>query len=311
MPTIGFNNTRNVWTSKYTFETSMYSNINNKLYSYRRNIEPSDDIIYHEHNTGPINTFYGKQQNSVISVSFNQNPSENKIYKSFSIEGTRNLESISSGCVFETSYSLDQPEKKNYTLGPLRYKGGNIYAYMGKDKALKNGYTVNYVGTGNIVYGGNLTDEEPYNTGYFFQSNNLNAGSVVVSSAYTTKFLFSVPSNPSNLFFLSGAGNATGVTSQTDYGDIPSSVTLDTTYDTAITEYGLPLLGQSTWLNEILSQTPTDDPTINLFSVSHPSINGDFLRGQFAEAHISLGKQPFELYSLNLYYEPTPLDHSS
>ena len=311
MATIGFNNTRNVWTSKYTFETSMYSNINNRLYSYAKNISPSDDIIYHEHNVGDTNTFYGQKSNSVISVSFNQNPSENKIYKSFSIEGTKNLASIGSGCVFETSFTLDDSPRKNFTLGPIRYKGGQLYAYMGKDKALKNGYTVNYVGTGNIVHGSELTNQEPYNTSYFFQSSNLNAGSVVVSNTYVTKFLFSLPSNPSNLFFISNAGSATAITSQTDYDDIPSTVKADTTYETSVTEYGLPLDGQGTWVNELLSQTPTDDQTINLFSVSHPSIYGDFLRGQFAEAHISLGTQPFELYSLNLYYEPTPLDHSS
>ena len=39
-------------------------------------------------------------------------------------------------------------------------------------------------------------------------------------------------------------------------------------------------------------------------------LNGAPPRGQFAQVNLSLGSQPYELYALNLNYEPTDLDHT-
>ena len=86
--------------------------------------------------------------------------------------------------------------------------------------------------------------------------------------------------------------------------------------DELVSADGLALTAtDNAWVTDLLGystdSTTVADMGVDLFAISDPSINGDFLRGQFAEAYMSLGTEPFELYSLNLYYEPTTLDHSS
>ena len=47
-----------------------------------------------------------------------------------------------------------------------------------------------------------------------------------------------------------------------------------------------------------------------LLEITPQEINGAPPRGQYAQADIALGSAPYELFSLNVNYEPTDLDHS-
>ncbi len=308
--TIGFNNKTNAWTSKYTFDTSMFSNINNRLYSYATSISPSTDVIYHEHNVGEVNSFYGAKSNSVIAVSFNQNPSENKIYKNFSIEGTKNLANQNSIATFETSETLNSGEsRQSFTVGPIRYKGGNLYSYMGRDQNLKMGHTVNYVGTGKLVV------DDDVSTTYYFQSPVLNVGSITEGSV--NLFAFSFPNqNDNKIYYFNEEAFLTPITETLKYSDLLPNISV--VFDESggvVGPNGITFTSlDNSWAQDIYGlsvNSEGEDEGIHLFAISDPSINGDFLRGQFAEAYMSLGMEPFELYSLNLYYEPTTLDHSS
>jgi hypothetical protein len=49
---------------------------------------------------------------------------------------------------------------------------------------------------------------------------------------------------------------------------------------------------------------------IFLYEMSLEDINGSPPRGQYAQLNVSLGSEPYELYALNLNYEPTDLDHT-
>ena len=49
---------------------------------------------------------------------------------------------------------------------------------------------------------------------------------------------------------------------------------------------------------------------VTLIEVTPQEINGAPPRGQYAQADIALGSAPYELFSLNVNYEPTDLDHS-
>jgi len=51
-------------------------------------------------------------------------------------------------------------------------------------------------------------------------------------------------------------------------------------------------------------------PIVTLLEVTPQNINGAPPRGQYAQADIALGSDPYELYSINVNYEPTNLDHS-
>ena len=47
-----------------------------------------------------------------------------------------------------------------------------------------------------------------------------------------------------------------------------------------------------------------------LLEITPQEINGTPPRGPYAQAEIALGSAPYELFSLNVNYEPTDLDHS-
>jgi hypothetical protein len=50
--------------------------------------------------------------------------------------------------------------------------------------------------------------------------------------------------------------------------------------------------------------------TVNVIEITPQEINGAPPRGQYAQADIVLGSAPYELYAINVNYEPTDLDHS-
>ena len=62
--------------------------------------------------------------------------------------------------------------------------------------------------------------------------------------------------------------------------------------------------------NDFLVSVITDpNRFIYLYSVSPESVNGEDPKGQTADAVVTLGSAPYELYALNLDYVPTNLDH--
>jgi hypothetical protein len=61
---------------------------------------------------------------------------------------------------------------------------------------------------------------------------------------------------------------------------------------------------------DTFSQSFTVDVPTTLLEITPQEINGAPPRGQYAQADIALGSAPYELFSLNVNYEPTDLDHS-
>ena len=144
--TIGFNDKKNIWTSKYDYESSNYACIDKQFFSSRKRIEATDDIVAWEHHTNNSNnSFYGSVYPSVIAVSFNDNPSQNKLYKTFSVEGSENL--TGSLHTFATSETL-QPNQapRSITVGTLANKGGILYGHMPRDTRIKANVNMKFLG---------------------------------------------------------------------------------------------------------------------------------------------------------------------
>ncbi len=306
MPTIGFNNKTGLWTSKYSYTSACISNIDKKMYSSPTVIDPTDDVIWHQHNVGAINSFYGSATNSAIAVSFNQQPSQNKIYKSFSLEGSENL----SGSVntFETNETLESVDANQaYSIGPIRNKGGILYAYMGKDGRIKNGRVMSLIGNGNFVPASDYY-EEAESTHYIFQSSAIDYSGIVDGDP---KFLYNYP-GVTELYHIGGGDVQTAEPTDTS-AQIGSWIELITPdyAGSYITPYGLLVNAVDTTGPIQIASASNYPGSINLFVASESAGNGDFMRGQFAECYMVLPIDNFELYSLNLYYEPTTLDHSS
>ena len=80
--------------------------------------------------------------------------------------------------------------------------------------------------------------------------------------------------------------------------------------DTGLVENGIVVSATADAITTFQSALQNSGTLVSIFAITDPQLNGDFLRGQYAESVINLGSDNFELYSLNLNYEPTDLDHS-
>lgn len=314
--TIGFNNKKSIWTSKYDYQSSNYASIDKKFFSCRDTVKAADDVIAWEHNKNSSNNnFYGTQHDSIIHVSFNDNQSQTKIYKTFSVEGTENL--AGSLNTFTTSEFL-QPDSGTMVteVGNLSNKGGILFGHMGRDQRLKANVNLKHIGSflapsimGDVV--DTITSQLYIIKGTF--------GSTVVSSNSPTYVLFSFESDPNSLISIGLQGEVNNVALGSSYFSINSGITValnqdvENTYGTSTTDEGLVIRSGTSQMNRLaeLCASPLNlGKTCNVFVATDPTINGDFLRGQYAEAAINLGNGNFELYALNVNYEPTDLDHS-
>ena len=305
--TIGFNNKKNMWTSKYDYESSNYASLDKQFFSCRKTVQSTDDVVCWEHNKNPVNNnLYGDQYSSAIAVSFNDNPSQNKIYKTFSVEGTDNLQG--SLHTFTTSETL-QPGKspQSVTVGSLSNKGGILYGHMPRDNRVKANVNLKFVGATSgstllVALGGGL---------YAIDGIEGN----VSSFGGTTKFAF-VFDGGTEPTVISPSGGFAALPSGIDFSQIssgftaPSELQVQGILDTGLVENGIVVSATADAITTFQSALQNSGTLVSIFAITDPQLNGDFLRGQYAESVINLGSDNFELYSLNLNYEPTDLDHS-
>ena len=313
--TIGFNNKKNIWTSKYDYESSNYASFDKRFFSCRKRVLPADDVVAWEHGTNASNnTFYGTQYPSSIAVSFNDNPSQNKLYKTFSVEGTDNLQ----GAVhtFTTSETL-QPNKNplSISVGTVSNKGGILYGTVPKDPRVKANVNMKFIGSTS-----DSTSISPAGPDlWFFEGIYGNTDHIGPNTKFA--FIFSNPQQQLTTqapIVFSLSGEPIEVTSDTDYfQDLNSGITSVGPQDitnnevSALRTKGLLVKATAPAIAQFLQLlSASNNATVSIFAITDPRLNGDFLRGQHAEVAINLGSDNFELYSLNLNYEPTDLDHS-
>ena len=312
--TIAFNDKKNIWTSKYDYESSNYASMDKQFFSSRKRVEASDDVVCWEHNTNTQNNnFYGTPYPSVISVSFNDNPSQNKLYKTFSVEGSENL--TGSLHTFSTSDSL-QPNQapRAIQVGTVSNKGGILYGSIPKDSRIKPNVNLKLIGvieadTSFLTIGG------PMDNLYAFD------GLYGAAPAFggSTKLAFASSSSLQPVVFDTD-GNQQNISQDVDFYTlssgftVPSNEELSAITDSVLVNEGIvfkasmsALAGLQAFIDAAQSNPQGG---ISVFAITDPPVNGDFLRGQYAESVINLGNQNFELYSLNVNYEPTDLDHS-
>ena len=308
--TIGFNNKKNIWTSKYSYTSSNYASLDKQFFSCRKKVLSADDTVCWEHNTNPTrNNFYGEQHKSAIAVSFNDNPSQNKLYKTFSVEGSENL--AGSLHSFSTSETL-QPQKTPLTINvnTLKNKGGILYGNIPKDPRIKANVNMKFVGSTSRETTAQALGQDLY----FFNG-------VVGNTAFTldqsTKFAF-VFGNSISPVVIQPSGSSISVDENTDFYTLnsgfmcPSVAELDSAEVDGLSSKGIVFKATLQAYAAFLNLLQGTDGIVSIFAITDPAINGDFLRGQYAEVSMAIGSgpEPFELYSLNVNYEPTDLDHS-
>jgi len=294
--TIAFNTKTGDWRTRYSFLPNCYGFLNKLFFS--NNETDSNQVAWlHNSDTEPRTAYYGKTYGSGISVTFNENVSTNKIYKSFSLEGSNNITGENYFVV-----NTDNSPVKRYSLGKLKDKGGIMYGHIGQAQNMMAGGNLELVG---VIEG--LAGAFPGSMSFFM----------------TTTENDLLPSSADSLYILGEPQEDGSIVFTSFYGPLESTINSGfiefTPTDLANVGYNPEDLAQSVnYVNgrpvkTIALQSPAFPvPPIGLllFEVNPSNMFGDEPRGQYAEAIISLGSQQYELYSLNVDYEPTNLDHS-
>ena len=327
--TIAISNRGGFWKTRYTFFSSCYSFVDRCLISFNK-LFTTQPVWKHDDNQART-SFYGTQGGSGIAVTFNENPSQNKLYKAFSLEATNNVTGIS---VFRVNNSSVAEQTKNIQAGSIQERGGIMYGHIGRE-TIALGANTNVVGK---ILSAVITDLVAVPDPGFLQA---------ITVEYTMSFIDGAQNNmvysddfPSKLFtyYVEALDQGAGLTTQyfapwtTD--PLPASafesyaamtgamrpismngnvLTLQINFNgaDAYNEYVNGGLGLT--FPEALVYTDEDGNlpyNFYLYSMSAESINGEDPKGQTADAIITLGSAPYELYALNVEYAPTDLDHS-
>ncbi len=248
----------------------------------------------HDDGTG-FNSFYGAGSlSSTIAVSFSDNPSVNKIYKSVSIEGTSNIDGNS---IFQANSSSQPSQLNSSSVGPIVERGGINYAHIGRVSRQTTGDDVKLIGQLISVTpspsGNNIFQLEilPIGGGISFGGGNNAQFDMVQMNEDGTESLLT-----SNGFPLMG-------TPDTDFTIIPTTDP-DTGY----------VVNTSTYIMFSAANLVTlfegNENSTYIIANSDVSINGDDPKGQYADMFVSLGSNDFEVFALNVEYEAYDLDHS-
>lgn len=328
--TIAFDNKKRVWKTRYSFLSNCFAYLDKMFFSSPKNNDSSVGAIWsHGPGANTNNKFYGNQYHSSIGVTFNAHSStrlgqaspkvsSNKIYKSFSLEGTTNMSGANMFLVNNSS----QPSQLQVTdIGELKEKGGILYGHIGQEKKV-TGTNVKVLGEIISVESANtvsdlLVDNNGDSFVYSVADKELLAIEVNIVGGFLptssgTKLFKSIgqllyPCYLNESLEVENINFAVEVPfeSYMSFGDLWS--------DSArgITSYknGYFLVEKDS--NNPLHKTYEDSSqTEYLYAISPSSENGASPKGQYADAVVNLGSSDFELFALNVEFETTDYSHS-
>ncbi len=339
MPTIGFSNKTNTWNSRYSYAASNFSSVNGKFFSSPSS--PSLNAQFNspiwEHNTGDsYNSFYTSVVPSSMTVTFNKDSSTNKIFKSFSVEGTKNL--VNSFSIFKTNNHIDNTVDTQVSISLIKNVNGVMYGGIGRDRDLVFGKNL-------MVLGAIIQGHDTGTAVKFIPANNYGAHPsfyqvTLDPSAGITPSVFHNQQFPMKIGFLTA--NPIGAQYRFDsqvlfnaidlegksYADISASSHAvnrslgpegwNVEYDAidplrSTFNFVSPDASLASAINAQADIIATSDipQSLYLVGLAHESFVGDDVRGTFAECKITvpLTAGYFELNAMNFEYEPVKLSH--
>lgn len=164
--TISYDPASGRWKSRYSYDTSCFDLQDNVMLSFNTGSE-EQEICYEHNPNSNKNTFYGVTTNSEIKLSFNANPSTNKVYKAMSLEGA-NLAAATSD--FTTNLSPDLPQRGDARINEgFVERGGIFYGGITKVNGTDNENGLKLVGEITAAQYLDTTVSSPYviNNGEF------------------------------------------------------------------------------------------------------------------------------------------------
>ena len=284
--TIAFNNTSNEWVSRYSYTSSCFGWIKDHMVSSPVFTSTQQVLWKHDSNAPSNNSFYGCDPvSSGVSFSFNQNPSANKIYKSFSIESPDLLSwpQANGEAIFNTfivNNGQGNSIKKEVVLNTIKNYGGILYGGVKGTEQIKSNSRVQPIGSiSDIIYADDFVE--------YFGGDPEVAG----AGAYVKI------SGPKS-HFTGGDGKLVreanvGAALNEDSGLAPSTIIM--------------YYNGGYFIDTVQSMGVGDAVVI-----AYRNINSDQPKGQFADVSVVFNtEEDFEVHAFNVDFEPTTLDHNS
>jgi len=313
--TFAYSERQSAWTTRYSFVPTCYASSGDEILSFKDNVGTA---WLHDKNSAR-NDFYGVKNKSSIELSFNDDPSSVKIFKSVSLETNRNNWSY----IFSTNEEYDDSNNQQSLLTSkiLEDKEGFKYLEVPRSRLNSSANIVPVPGATSVdglfseVLQEILLEASPN----VLVDVNLNA--IEVNSFPSAPFgnsiillaSFDDPDLSGQLQTLSSFSSAT-----------PPFVVLENSLlglDISIVSIGngvmtlsLPIpsnfLGDSSFITLYLQAFEQYLTTAsNLFAVSPAEINGDEMRGPYLNLRLeSASSKPLELHSINAEYAFSKLD---
>jgi hypothetical protein len=303
--TIAYNHKGGYWKTRYSFFASFMNSVGRRFFSSpSRPVEPTQSVVYEHNDDNDDNrtNFYGEVGGSSIAACFNENVSSNKIYKSFSIEGTSNISGINTFVV-----NSDNSPDKQFSMGPIEDRGGVLYGHIGLSNTLLDGSNIRVIGSFNVNAISIGAQDE-----IILDSFDYNFRHKKESVKGSSKFLFR--SDVTGAFYnfdLIQVQIGENVSYSNITGDpVSLSILPDGSASFKKADGSQFLIEGPTSVGNLQQIQNLETSTVTLIEVTPQNINGASPRGQYAQTRLTLGSAPYELLCLNLNYEPTNLDHS-
>tara|TARA_R110002020_G_scaffold118818_4_gene271494 strand:+ start:5739 stop:6767 length:1029 start_codon:yes stop_codon:yes gene_type:complete len=334
--TVAFSTKSNVWKTRYSFNPTCYMDMDNDFLSSAPEDEQDTNLAWRHDIATAYNNFYGRPYNSIIEVSSNQNPSAVKAFKSLSLEsGAQNWRAVVST---NRERGGDPALVQEGTIRSFDSKEGNQYASMPRNsQGSESTSNMSYVGSvrlGDLLPG--LEDISDI-------QNILTPGEIYVNYEVPLQSIPSIPITPSEsakfyipnpfangqlysfvynipddvyqeIFSLQGYNE--DAMSVSGYNPENNSIILTTPmlYSTASAQQQ-SLISLFTVIASLYTGASAEeydfDALVPIYMMTNPRINGDMMRGPYANIRIVRESQaPFELFSINVDYENTKLDGS-
>jgi len=290
--TIAFSNSKNVWTTRYSFVSACMGWIRNFMVSAPRTSMNNQVLYKHDESSSDNNRFYGVQAASTIGVTFNDKPSSNKQFKAFSIESGD--PSVVSGLnTFVVNRSGAQSIDKNTTIGSLKEKGGIVYGNIPEEERITMS-NIEYIGQVQSVVG--LYDDS--------DEISLDEANALGYPAAAADYLLYVKLDSIESVPLSH--KSARLLREVDVQSFKQGFSSQLQLPTQIYGDELPIYYNGGLIVRSSSTVPIAGDRL-FFGYSNA--NGEAPKGQYADAIVSLGSDDFEVYALNVEYSQTNLDH--
>ena len=275
--TIAFDHENGFWRSRYTFVSSCYGWVKKMFVSAQTVINDKALFWKHDETAATNNSFYGREPSpSIISVSFNEEPSTMKIYKALSLE-TSDRRNLASGVnTFRVNPGTGNTLSKSVSIGAMVEKGGVLYGHMPSISELSMS-DFEYLGVSTssalrIDENESILNDFPEIQQVYDQIPNLKFVELININQ-------SAAAMPSSVITIDPKGIIEGDGSSTPMYFL---------YD-----------------NVLFFNGPSNVVGLNksVYIYNPTGVNSDQPRGFYAEAEFVLGSEDFELFAINLDYE--------